>query len=233
MSDEIETIESNPKSWGAWKREAERLQKIIDDAANREAQPVAWTDAQELRDVEKDGCGYLFKANPITPHADPRRVIKLYTAPPAPAVPDDYQHLKNVRELYHKQEDRLFSIAKRIKGEAFDKYSHVPSQAIDVLERAIFGEAVDACRAAMLNHSEVALDMVEPSPAMQDGWIACSERMPEEGENIITLNSSGGVFGGYVFKHGVFVDAEEEYRQDDKITHWMPLPAAPEGGNDA
>lgn len=89
MSDEIETIESNPKSWGAWKREAERLQKIIDDAANREAQPVAWTDAQELRDVEKDGCGYLFKANPITPHADPRRVIKLYTAPPAPAVPDE------------------------------------------------------------------------------------------------------------------------------------------------
>ena len=56
--------------------------------ANREAQPVAWTDAQELRDVEKDGCGYLFKANPITPHADPRRVIKLYTAPPAPAVPE-------------------------------------------------------------------------------------------------------------------------------------------------
>lgn len=52
--------------------------------------PVAWTDAEELRDVEKNGWGNLFTANPITPHADPRRVIKLYTTPPAPVVPDGY-----------------------------------------------------------------------------------------------------------------------------------------------
>lgn len=65
---------------------------------------------------------------------------------PAPVVPDDYQRL---RELYHAQEKRLFKIAHRIKGPAFDKYSHSPSQAIDVLEVAIFGE-IDACRAAML-----------------------------------------------------------------------------------
>lgn len=76
---------------------------------------------------------------------------KLYRhAQPAPVVPDDYQHLKNVRELYHKQEDRLFALAQRISGESFDKYSHVPSQAIDVLERTIFGDEGDACRAAML-----------------------------------------------------------------------------------
>ncbi len=64
------------------------------------------------------------------------------------ASSDDYQHLKNVQELYHGQEKRLFKIAQRIKGPAFDKYSHSPSQAIDVLEAAIFGED-DACRAAM------------------------------------------------------------------------------------
>ena len=51
-----------------------------------DSEPVGWTDEAELRDVEKDGCGYLFKANPITPHADPRRVIKLYRhAQPAPS----------------------------------------------------------------------------------------------------------------------------------------------------
>ena len=33
MSDEIETIDKNPKSWAAWKREAERLQAIIDGMA--------------------------------------------------------------------------------------------------------------------------------------------------------------------------------------------------------
>lgn len=66
-----------------------------------------------------------------------------------PVVPDDYQHLKNVQELYHAQEKRLFTIAKRIKGPAFDKYAHSPSQAIDVLESAIFGENEEPSRAAM------------------------------------------------------------------------------------
>ncbi|HBE7206126.1 TPA: DUF550 domain-containing protein [Escherichia coli] len=78
----------------------ERLQEIAEDGflkhgeskelarmalATMDSDPVGWTDKQELRDVEKDGCGYLFKANPITLHADPRRVILLYRhAQPAP-----------------------------------------------------------------------------------------------------------------------------------------------------
>ena len=58
--------------------------------AAMDSEPVAWTDEQELKDLEKSGCAYLFTVNPITPNADPRRVIRLYTAPPAPvAVPDE------------------------------------------------------------------------------------------------------------------------------------------------
>lgn len=72
---------------------------------------------------------------------------RLLNAGNSPVVPDEsYQQLS---ELYHAQEKRLFKIAQRIKGPAFDKYSHSPSQAIDVLEAAIFGED-DASRAAML-----------------------------------------------------------------------------------
>lgn len=41
--------------------------------------PVAWTDEQELRDVKNHGCGYLFTVDPVTPNADPRRIIKLFT----------------------------------------------------------------------------------------------------------------------------------------------------------
>ncbi|HBQ5877380.1 TPA: DUF551 domain-containing protein [Klebsiella pneumoniae subsp. pneumoniae] len=43
MPDEIETIDKNPKSWAAWKREAERLQAIIDDMvlAAMDSEPVA------------------------------------------------------------------------------------------------------------------------------------------------------------------------------------------------
>lgn len=57
--------------------------------ATMEAEPVAWTDEQELRDVDRGGCGYLFTVNPVTPHADERQIILLYRqAQPAPVVPD-------------------------------------------------------------------------------------------------------------------------------------------------
>lgn len=75
-----------------------------------------------------------------------------YIAPQPVAVLDDsYLHLS---ELYHAQEKRLFKLAQRIKGPAFDKYAYSPSHAIDVLEAAIFGENDDACRAAMLEQKK-------------------------------------------------------------------------------
>ena len=68
---------------------ANALEAMKRALASLMAEPVAWTDEQELRDVDKYGCGYLFTANPITPNADPHRVIKLYTAPPVPvSVPE-------------------------------------------------------------------------------------------------------------------------------------------------
>lgn len=66
--------------------------------ASREAEPVAWTDEEELRDVRKYGFGEIFQCPPDK-YADPRRVIplyrvpdgmhELYTAPPAQVVPDE------------------------------------------------------------------------------------------------------------------------------------------------
>lgn len=90
------------ESTAAFKREiAHREMDIIADLLDEidelqergkadSAEPIGWTDAEELRSVEKVGCGYLFKANPISPNADPRRVIKLYRhAQPAPVMPDE------------------------------------------------------------------------------------------------------------------------------------------------
>ncbi|MFH2997720.1 hypothetical protein [Enterobacter hormaechei] len=76
---------------GAVNEDAARAMEAMKIAlASLEADVVAWTDEQELRDVEKYGCGYLFTANPVTPNADPHRVIKLYAAPPVPvSVPDE------------------------------------------------------------------------------------------------------------------------------------------------
>lgn len=53
--------------------------------ASLEAKPVAWTDDEELRDVEQIGLGYLLPCPPDK-YADPRRVIPLYRVPPAPTV---------------------------------------------------------------------------------------------------------------------------------------------------
>lgn len=109
-------------------------------------EPVAWIVHARTGDQLTTDGSYVANAEGILGlHSTP-----LYRHAQQPVVPDDYQHLKNVRELYHKQEDRLFALAQRISGESFDKYSHVPSQAIDVLERTIFGDEGDACSAAML-----------------------------------------------------------------------------------
>lgn len=66
--------------------------------ASLEADPVAWTDADELRDANNGGSGYLFSiGGDANKFADPRRQLVLYTAPPVPVLlaektEDDYEH---------------------------------------------------------------------------------------------------------------------------------------------
>lgn len=62
---------------------------IRQSLAALDSEPVAWTDEQELRDVDRGGCGYLFTVNPVTPHADERRIILLYRHAQQPVVPDE------------------------------------------------------------------------------------------------------------------------------------------------
>nr|WP_252322578.1 hypothetical protein [Escherichia coli] len=50
-----------------------------------EAEPVAWTDEEELRDVKRYGLGEIFQCPPDK-YADSRRVIPLYRVPPASIV---------------------------------------------------------------------------------------------------------------------------------------------------
>lgn len=88
MSDEIETIDKNPKSWAAWKREAERLQGIIDGMtlATMDSEPVA-----EIVSIYGDP--ESFGEREIRPLVGIQQMpygTKLYRhAQPAPVVPDD------------------------------------------------------------------------------------------------------------------------------------------------
>ncbi|ELY5941231.1 DUF3850 domain-containing protein [Cronobacter malonaticus] len=118
----------------------------IELALRERAEPVAYADPQAFRNFQAGAANKEW----MWAKAAAGLVPVFVEAPPAQpvAVPDE--HYQNLSELYHAQEKRLFKLAQRIKGHAFDKYSHSSSQAIDVLEAAIFGESDEAFRAAML-----------------------------------------------------------------------------------
>lgn len=122
--------------------------ELLERRERDKQEPVAWR--MRYRSVHCIG-GWVFSDT----YGEPPKGYEnepLYAAPPAPVVPDaNYQQLS---ELYHAQEKRIFKIAQRIKGPSFDKYAYSPSQAIDVLEVAIFGESNDGSAAA-LNQTHV------------------------------------------------------------------------------
>lgn len=69
------------------------------------------------------------------------------------------------------------------------------------------------------------------SPVIPDGWVACRERMPEAGDDMIVFTDDIVMSGiSYSKKKGFYIQALE-YDDDepvDNVTHWMPLPAAPQ-----
>ncbi|HIH8975768.1 hypothetical protein [Serratia ureilytica] len=46
---------------------------------NKLSKPVAWTDAEELRDLSKHRCAYMFIIDSANPYHDPRRQQMLYS----------------------------------------------------------------------------------------------------------------------------------------------------------
>lgn len=223
--------------------------------ASLEAEPVVWL-------LSGGGAKNHVSFDSGNAYADPlREVTPLYTAPPAPvSVPDAI----STRQAIAKMEN------------------HEPCDSINVAYK--FGW--NACRAAMLNHSENERDMVElvsqpyklpervtnaltlslqamefmgdtlnnldavckedvefvapafeavraalagNSPVIPDGWVACSEQMPEENaeQEVLACFKGGDISTLYYFE-GRWDDAYGivPIRQD--VTHWMPLPAAPQ-----
>ncbi|MFM8024569.1 DUF551 domain-containing protein [Klebsiella pneumoniae] len=98
-----------------------------------------------------------------------------------------------------------------------------------VKDEAEYVEGWNACRAAMLAaapHDTPALNSIQSVDTVADRWIPVSERMPEsngvyfgwDGKRVLEVNCFFGGFSANQFIHG-------------EITHWMPLPAAPQEVN--
>ena len=71
------------------------------------------------------------------------------------------------------------------------------------------------------------------SPVIPDGWVACSERLPEDEQEVLTRNKIGHCFVSFFDEHsGLFFDRIDVAAacciEHILVTHWMPLPAAPQ-----
>ncbi|WNU98591.1 DUF551 domain-containing protein [Enterobacter sp. DTU_2021_1002640_1_SI_PRY_ASU_LCPMC_013] len=201
---------------------------VNEDAANALAAmklALASLEAEPVFEVEVSGNHWL-NAGPVDDSdfsGMPDGVNQLYSAPPAPvSVPD---------ELLSAMEEVL-----RISDRDHEAWHKVKA-------------GILSCRAAMLQGAEnaespttmqtaPALDSSpkiaeSPSgnyPVIQDGWVACSERMPHIGVPVITCCGDVVQYAAYAWDGKEWQDWYEEY---DKLpastfTHWHPRPAAPQ-----
>ncbi|EPK7549697.1 DUF551 domain-containing protein [Enterobacter hormaechei] len=93
------------------------------------------------------------------------------------------------------------------------------------------GKAVgwNACRAAMLQSFGNSEQL--NSPVIPDGWVACVERMPSAGEQVLAYRPDAPESNDPLIKMATYVGGSAHGHGFDcycKPTHWMPLPAAPQ-----
>lgn len=175
MSYKIETIDKNPKSCAAWKREAERLQAIIDSMAlaAMDSEPVALHMGEAIN---------VFNSLKVEQLSE--RVNNAGLGP---------MGASNVQVWTSKAGGRL--------------------------------EFISANGGCTLNI------FPQPAPAVPGKLIPVSERMPIEFEAVIALDGDQ-VYGEamYSYDDGFTIDGYEPWDrvQLQSVTHWMPLPAAPQ-----
>ncbi|HHT5429758.1 TPA: DUF551 domain-containing protein [Escherichia coli] len=84
----------------------------------------------------------------------------------------------------------------------------------------------------LVQDAEPNFDVNGNSPVTPDGWISCSERMPDDGQHVIIL--CDGAFVLYAqYRDGEFFDVvrngDEFFEtQSRNVTDWMPLPEPPQ-----
>ncbi|EHK3829359.1 TPA: DUF551 domain-containing protein [Escherichia coli] len=200
--------------------EAEELARIA--LTSLEAEPVAY--------IFKHPAGKLFWALTDESNKEQADVIPVYAAAPVSVVPD------NASEPLAYAYKELTPEIMRNHLAVFERYGIAPndsSTTIQALRIALDGiERSDA----MLHGAEPVSQtykLNEPSgnsPVTPDGWISCSERMPEKYDfDIWVFSPSRGVLDGLQWDGSMFTDDEYQFVIHD-ATHWMrkAYPAAPQ-----
>ncbi|ELM8695197.1 DUF551 domain-containing protein [Escherichia coli] len=209
----IELFIKNPLENGLTRGEQMELARIA--LASLEAEPVG---AFHIAEQQVDGTSDYLKDGewPID-----NGIIEVYAAPPVPVVPAALPE--------NDDED----------GHDIDYLE--PSEVYALGRTAGW----NACRAAMLQGKSEQPQNAQQnipenipggnSPVTPDGWISCSEQMPDDGQHVIIL--CDGAFVLYAqYRDGEFFDVvrngEEFFEtQSRNVTDWMPLPEPPQEVN--
>lgn len=69
------------------------------------------------------------------------------------------------------------------------------------------------------------------SPEIPDSWVACSERMPTPFVDVIASDGKQTFTAHFIDEADWWCLVSQLAEEPGDVTHWMPLPAAPEGGS--
>ncbi len=224
--------------------------------ASLEADPVAY--------IFKHPAGKLFWALTDESNKEQADVIPVYAAPPVPVVPAalpenddedghdiDYLEPSEVYSLGRTAGWNACRAAMLHGAEPVSNSDELPLDYLqghkDGLEWAaqlaeanhpqtgdwLYDDQIDLAR-AIRKGPDMPTVQGGNSPVTQDGWISCSERMPEIRQTVIGWN-------GYAVRQCVYT--RNEYAKTQKgreprfetltgiwhgVTHWMPLPEPPQ-----
>ncbi|MGD68744.1 DUF551 domain-containing protein [Escherichia coli] len=217
--------------------------------AGMEQEPVAWL-------LSGGGAKNNVSFDSGNAYADPlREVTPLYTAPPAPVsvpaameIDDDFdsafEHGKAVGWNAYR--------AAMLQAEPVSNSDELPLDYLqghkDGLEWAaqlaeanhpqtgdwLYDDPIDLAR-AIRKGPDMPTVQGGNSPVTPDGWISCSERMPDDGQHVIII--CDGAFVLYAqYRDGEFFDVVRDgdeffETQSRNVTHWMPLPEPPQEVN--
>ncbi|MCO1608152.1 DUF551 domain-containing protein [Escherichia coli] len=233
--------------------ESEKAQMDLDLArialASLEAEPVAY--------IFKHPAGKLFWALTDESNKDQSDVIPVYAAPPVPVVPEE-KPMPNPLSMY--AVDAVAAIAE-VRGwnacRAAMLHSAEPASNHEELPLDYLQGQKDglewAAQLAEANHPQTGdwlyddpvelakairkgPDMPEAAgnyPVTPDGWISCSERMPEDTKMLLAFSQCEIVaaYWNWVVnpidykKYRAFTYLSGNILDD--VTHWMPLPEPP------
>lgn len=207
--------------------EAEELARIA--LASLEADPVAY--------IFKHPAGKLFWALTDESNKEQADVIPVYAAAPASVVPD------NASEPLAYAYKELTPEIMRNHLAVFERYGIAPNDS---------STTIQALRIALdgIERSDAMLHGAEPvsqtyklnqlsgnSPATPDGWISCSERMPNT-KTAVLVAVEFDRKGDWRMKWATYIPGHPD-ANDGRIipgaswkpSHWMPLPEPPQEVN--